>query len=108
MKAQIEYISISEVIEINNRAGQFYFSPATLNFFKSRLDPGAFRLPDGQLIFTESVAAEWGVNAGPERVYLTNAMHPETGEVTRIAEYKSAGARNKGLITFLQGYKGGQ
>lgn len=109
MKAFIEYISISEVIEINKRAGQFYFSPGILDLFKSRLDPGAFRLPDGRLVFTESLAAGFrGTDAGYKRVYRINAMHPETGEVTRIAEYKSAGARNKGLITFLQGYKGGQ
>ena len=103
----VEYIGINEVIDINERAGRHFFDAATLRFFRSRIDPGAFRLPDGRLVFTESLACGFrGTEAGRKRVYRINAMHPETGEVMRIAEFESAKARNKGLLTFLQGYKG--
>lgn len=107
MKAQIEYISISEVIEINNRAGRHFFDADTLHFFQSRIDPGAFRLPDGRLVFTESLAAGFrGTEAGRRRVYRINAIDPVSGGVSRIAEYQSAKARNKALLAFLKEYKG--
>lgn len=102
----IEYIDVSEVIDVNEKAGQFYFSPATLHFFQSRIDPGAFRLPDGRLIFTESLASSFCNIAGRERKYCINAMHPVTGDVTHLAEFKRAGERNKALFKFLQNFKG--
>lgn len=103
----IEYIGINEVIDINERAGRHFFSADTLHFFQSRIDPGAFRLPDGRLVFTESLAAGFrGTGAGYKRVYRINAMHPETGDVSRVGEYSSAGARNKALFAFLKEYKG--
>jgi len=101
----IEYIGINEVIAINERAGRHFFDADTLHFFQSRIDPGAFRLPDGRLIFTESLAGGFrGTGAGYKRVYRINAMHPETGDVSRIAQYTSAGARNKALLAFLKEY----
>lgn len=103
----IEYIGISEVIDINERAGRHFFDADTLRFFRSRIDPGAFRLPDGRLIFTESQAGGFrGTEAGRRRVYRINAMNPATGEVSRVGEYSSAGARNKALLAFLKEYKG--
>jgi hypothetical protein len=100
--SNIDYIDISEVIDLNHRAGKYYFSPDTLRFFRARIDRGAFRLPDGQLIFTESVAGGFrGTDAGRTRLYRINAMHPETGEVSRVAEYSTGRARNKALLTFL-------
>ena len=103
----IEYIGINEVIKLNKWAGKFYFTPANLRFFDSEIDSGAFRLPDGRLVFTESLAAGFrGTGAGYKRVYRINAMHPETGDVSRVGEYSSAGARNKALLAFLKEYKG--
>lgn len=102
----VEYIGINEVIDINARAGRHFFDAATLRFFRSRIDPGAFRLPDGRLVFTESLACGFrGTGAGYKRVYRINAIDPATGDVSRIAEYTSAGARNKGLLAFLKEYK---
>jgi hypothetical protein len=39
---------------------------------------------------------------GGRRVYRINAMDPVSGGVLRIAEFKSAGARNKALLAFLK------
>ncbi len=101
----IEYIDIKEVIGINARAGRHFFDADTIRFFRSRIDPGAFRLPDGRLIFTESIAGGFSkTEAGRRRVYRINAMDPATGDVSRIAEYSSAGARNKALLAFLKEY----
>lgn len=98
----IEYIDISEVKHINHYAGRHYFDDATIKFFRARVDGTAFRLPDGRLIFTESVAGGFrGTEAGRKRKYRINAMHPETGEVSRIAEYSTGRARDKALLTFL-------
>lgn len=103
----IEYIGINEVIDINERAGRHFFDADTLRFFQSRIDPDAFRLPDGRIVFTESLAAGFrGTSAGYKRVYRINAMNPATGDVSRIAQYTSAGARNKALLAFLKEYKG--
>ena len=100
--SNIEYIDISEIIDLPHRAGKYYFSPGTLEFFRARIDRGAFRLPDGRLIFTESVAGGFrGTDAGRKRKYRINAMHPETGDVSRIAEYSTGRARDKALLTFL-------
>lgn len=97
----IEYIDISEVKRINHYAGRHYFDDDTINFFRAR-DRRAFRLPDGRLIFTESVAGGFrGTEAGRTRKYRINAMHPETGEVSRIAEYSTGRARDRALLTFL-------
>lgn len=102
MGLSIDYIDISEVIDLNQRAGRCYFSPDTLKFFRARIDAGAFRLRDGRLIFTESVAGGFrGTEAGRTRRYRINAMSPETGEVSRIAEYSTGKARDKALLTFL-------
>ena len=99
----IEYIGINEVIELNERAGRHFFDANTLHFFQSRIDPGAFRLPDGRLVFTESLACGFrGTGAGYKRVYRINAMNPVSGDVSRIAQYTSAGARNKALLAFLK------
>lgn len=103
----VEYIGINEVIELNDRAGRHFFDADTLHFFQSRIDPSAFRLPNGRLVFTESLAAGFrGTGAGYKRVYRINAMHPISGDVSRVGEYSSAGARNKGLLAFLKEYKG--
>lgn len=98
----IEYIDISEVKRINHYAGRHYFDDDTIKFFRARIDRGAFRLPDGRLIFTESVAGGFrGTEAGRKRLYRINSMSPETGEVSRIAEYLTGRARDKALSTFL-------
>jgi hypothetical protein len=103
----IEYVNINEVIELNERAGRHFFDADTIRFFRSRIDSGAFRLPDGRLIFTESIAGGFRkTEAGRRRVYRINAMDSATGDVSRIAEYSSAGARNKGLFAFLQECQG--
>jgi hypothetical protein len=98
----IEYLDISELKHINHYAGRHYFDDDTIKFFRARIDRGAFRLPDGRLIFTESVAGGFrGTDAGRKRLYRINAMSPETGDVSRIAEYSTGKARDKALLTFL-------
>ena len=98
----IEYLDISELKNINHYAGRHYFDDDTIKFFRARVDRGAFRLPDGRLIFTESVAGGFrGTEAGRTRKYRINAMHPETGDVSRIVEYPTSRARDKALLTFL-------
>jgi len=94
-------IPIEEVIKANKKAGQFWFSPATLEFFQSQVSPWAVKKNSkAYFISAERRSKEWfRVHWGhifkdevgteqKEALYTIREADLDTGNIRTIGEFQ--------------------
>ena len=78
--------TITAIKQANRDAGNHWFEPATLRFFRSRVLPTVYQGPGG-IYF---VSSEQFNDASPRR-YTVRTFDPTTGEVDTFGEFNELG-----------------
>jgi hypothetical protein len=91
-------MTIAEIKRINAAAGQHYFSPDTMRFFRSQVHGPARVTKSGRVYFVTSEQRE------PDcpRLYTVREFYPETGDIktrSQFQQFKSPGEAR----TFIRG-----
>lgn len=76
-------LTINDVMRKNREEGQHWFSPATMSFFKSRVETS------GDLIKNKYfVTSEKAPSPGSKRLYSIRKFDKETGDVNTVGEFQ--------------------
>lgn len=97
--------TIQQIIDGNAAAGQFYFSPDTMRFFRSRVMSRVFPVPDGA-VFVTSEKNDWS-----PRTYTVRRFYESTGEVETVdfpgfQEYATYNGAMKAAERYANTFKG--
>ena len=87
----MKIIPISEIKELNQKAGNYWFEPDTLRFFKSRLDKYAYK-KGNKAYFVSSEQSPYG-----SRMYSVRVADLKTGNINTVGDFMKYGSRESAL-----------
>jgi len=90
--------TIEDIREANARAGKFFFSPATMRFFRSRIGRKVYQTPEGARV--AFVTSEQFDDQSP-RLYSARSFNPETGETDGIGPFNKLTKREATRLALL-------
>lgn len=94
MESTTKLWTIEDIKAANERAGFFFFEPATLRFFRSRVHSDVYQGPGGVYFVTsEQFRASNGYTA--PRLFTVRRFDPETGSADTEGEFQAYGTRGK-------------
>ncbi len=82
---------IEKIKLANQQAGQFFFSPDTMRFFRSRLSNEVERLPNGGALFITS-EQNHGMGGPYPRLFTIRMAKPD-GDVDTVGEFQAFNSR---------------
>lgn len=103
---KLKTISTNQIKERNKASGNYFFSPSTMAFFKSRVDPTTY-VKDGKAYFITSEKFEDTRGNSEARKYTIREADVNTGiikpedDLTKFQKYNSKAQAKKDLMKHL-------
>ena len=79
-------ITIDDAKRINKEKGQYFFSPDTMRFFKSKIERDILRF--GQLIDNKYFVTSEQFDYDSPRLYSIREFNPDTGDIKTVGEFQ--------------------
>jgi NADPH-dependent ferric siderophore reductase len=79
-------MTIEQIKAANHRAGRFFFEPATMRFFRSRVGSTVYEGPGGVYFVTSEQFVPSSGRPHP-RLYTVRQFDPATGDVDSVGEF---------------------
>jgi hypothetical protein len=82
-------MTIEQIKAANHRAGRFFFEPATMRFFRSRVGSSVYQGPGGVFFVTSEqfVASVWNDRRSYGRHFTVRQFNPETADIKTVGEF---------------------
>lgn len=100
MRVLTKTYNITEIRAANAAAGQFFFEPATLRFFRSRILPKVYQGPGGiYFVTSEQFVPSSGVPAA--RKYTVRKFNPADADIDTVGTFNDLTQREAMRVAAL-------
>jgi hypothetical protein len=84
----VHKIRMTELMDLNAKAGQYFFSPDTMKFFDSRVGGEAFVKDDKAFFITSEKFSDRLEHISEPRKFTIRSMDMRTGSVSTVGEFQ--------------------
>ena len=84
----VHKVRMTELMDLNAKAGQYFFSPETMKFFNSRVGGEAFEKDGIAYFITSEKFTMFPEHISEPRKFTLRSMDMKTGDVRTVGEFQ--------------------